>query len=214
MPEPPTRPRLRARYNERRDAVLQTAAKVYAERGYHATSMNELISATGLTAGGLYHYIESKERLLFSLFDQLMTPLLEQANAILETADRPEKQLRALVRVWLEHVEKYRHHMIVFQQEWRTLQDDPRWLEVRKQRRAFEDILRGLFDRMAADGVGPADPELARRALLAMVNSTAEWLDPDGPRTAHEIADAYSDLIIGKTRRKRATPATATSGHR
>ena len=104
MPGPPTRPALRARYDSRRQELLDTAARVFAERGYHATSIEDLIAATGLTRGGLYHYTDSKQGLLFGVLDELMDPLLEQARAIVAEPGTPEEHLRRVTRAWLAHV--------------------------------------------------------------------------------------------------------------
>jgi AcrR family transcriptional regulator len=79
MAAPPTRPALRRRYDSRRQEVIDVAARAFAERGYHATSMDDLSEATGLAPGGLYHYIGSKEQLLIAICDTLMDPLLERA---------------------------------------------------------------------------------------------------------------------------------------
>ena len=65
VPAPPDRPRLRARYDRRRQRVIDTAAGVIARRGFHATTVGDLVEATGLARGGLYHYIGSKDELLF-----------------------------------------------------------------------------------------------------------------------------------------------------
>ena len=59
---PPTRPALRARYEGRRQALIDAAAKLFAERGYEQTSIGDLSEATGLAAGGIYHYTSSKDR--------------------------------------------------------------------------------------------------------------------------------------------------------
>ncbi|WP_033296164.1 TetR/AcrR family transcriptional regulator [Amycolatopsis jejuensis] len=207
MPEPPSRPRLRDRYNKRRAAVLGSAAQVYADRGYHATSINELVEATGLQPGGLYHYIDSKENLLVSLFEQLTEPLAAITEEALETPDRPDRQLRALVRGWLRHVLEFRYHVIVFGQEWRSVRPDERFTEVRARLDTFDDVLGGLFDRMAADGIGPADPDLGRRALTAMVDATAQWYEPGDKRSPEDLAKAYCDLVIGSGRRRKTAAA-------
>jgi TetR/AcrR family transcriptional regulator, cholesterol catabolism regulator len=170
---------------------------------------NELVEATGLQAGCLYHYIDSKEMLLVSLFEQLVDPLAAMTAEILGTPDRPEPQLRALVGRWLEHVVAYRYHMIVFQQEWRSVRADEQFDHVRAQLDAFDGSLRGLFERMAADGVGPADPELGRRALVSMVNGTAQWYEPGDTQAPDDIAKAFCDLIIGSGRRRRAAAPAA-----
>ena len=91
---PPTRPALRERYDRRQERVVQVAAELFAERGYAATSMTDLSEATGLAAGGLYHYIGSKKQLLFRICDVLMEPLLAEARAIVATDEPAVTQLR------------------------------------------------------------------------------------------------------------------------
>src|SRR6516225_8830420 len=97
MPAPPTRPALRARYDRRRRAVADAAAAVFAERGYHATSIAALLEATGLTTGALYHYVTGRDELLVLICDELMDPLLERARAILSTDGPAQPALRELL---------------------------------------------------------------------------------------------------------------------
>lgn len=193
MPAPPTRPVLRERYERRRQEVLRTAAHEFAERGYHATSMDELSTATGLAAGGLYHYIGSKEQLLFAILGQLMDPLLERARCLEASEDPPAERLRALLRVWLAHIEDHHDHMLVFTRERRTLERDERWKQVRESRQAFEEIL----GRMVATAVPDGDTRLRVLALLGMVNHTAQWFRPGGRLSTDEIADGYWSIVVG-----------------
>src|SRR3954454_14471148 len=116
MPPAPSRPALRARYDRRHAEVVAPAARVFAERGFHATSMADLVEATGLTAGGLYHYIGSKDALLVAICDELMEPLLSRVREIVEEDGTGEELLRRIVREWTSHVEANRDHMLVFNQ--------------------------------------------------------------------------------------------------
>lgn len=195
---PPTRPALRERYDRRQRAIVDTAAEVFALRGYHATSMSELTEATGLAAGGLYHYIGSKEQLLIRICEQLMHPVIEEVGAIAARDDAPpERLLREAVRAWMTHVERHRSHMIVFQQERRVIEREPQWSAVRESRKAFERLLDELLARAERGGaLRAADRGLALRALLGMVNYTPQWFDPDGRLSAERIADGYCDLIV------------------
>src|SRR3954454_5457350 len=168
---PPTRPALRERYDRRYDEVVATAAHLFAERGFHATSMADLVEATGLTAGGLYHYIGSKDALLVAICDELMEPLLSRVREIVDEDGTGEELLRRVVREWTSHVEANRDHMLVFNQERHVLARGAQWREVRRQRKAFEELLAGVFARGEADGtLSFPDPGLAQRALLGMVN--------------------------------------------
>ena len=197
MPAPPDRPALRARYDAKQKAVVETGARLFAERGYHATSVSDLVEATGLASGGLYHYIGSKEQLLFRVFDELMDPLLEQAEEILDGGGDPEGRLRALLRTWMVHVEQHLPHMRVLQQEWHFVSGRPEWERVLAARRRFEAILAEVLDRVRAAGLLTApDPQLLQLAVLGMVNYTPQWFDPAGRLRAEQIADGYCDLLL------------------
>lgn len=209
MATAPTRPQLKERFERRRSEILDRCAAVFAERGYDGAAVEDLSAATGLTAGGLYHYIGSKEQALFAILNRLMEPLLVEARA-LET--RPglaaDERLRQLLRLWVNHVASHRDHMLVFNQERHVLERDrKRWREVRDSRRAFEEIL----DRMVVAAAGShradtmtggkdagAEPDLTvlRFAVLGMVNHTAQWLRPNGRLTPTEIADGYWRLVM------------------
>jgi AcrR family transcriptional regulator len=197
MASPPVRPALRERYDRRQQEVVDRAAHVFARRGYHATSIDDLIEATGLTRGGLYHYIGSKQELLFRIHEELLEPLLERARAILAEDADPETHLRRLVREWVEHVERHRDHMVVFDQERRTVEEEPRWAEVRRARKDFEDLLASVLERGRREGIFVlADPQLTLLALLGMVNYLPQWYDPTGRLDADAIATGYCDAVL------------------
>src|SRR5271155_3364740 len=133
-PAPPTRPRLRDRYNRRQDQIVRDAAAVFAERGYDQTPIQDLAAAIGLAAGGIYHYVSSKEKLLALICDQLMDPLLERARELLDSDAAAVDHLRALVHLWVSHAIEHRDHMLVFQQERHVIERGPQWSDVRSNR--------------------------------------------------------------------------------
>jgi TetR/AcrR family transcriptional regulator, cholesterol catabolism regulator len=199
---PPTRPALRARYEGRRAELIDAAAKAFADGGYKETSIADLSAATGLAAGGIYHYIGSKENLLIAICDDLLAPLLEEGREIVAAEDLPpEQQLRDLLRVWLAHVETHRAHMLVFAQERHLIEREPQWRAVRRQRKQFEELLDGILARGEADGsMAFADRSVTLFALLGMVNYTPTWLSPRGRLSADEVADGYCELILRSAR--------------
>ena len=194
---PPANPSLRARYDRRQAEVVTTAAHLFAERGFHATSVQDLVDATGLKPGGLYHYIGSKDALLVTICDELMEPILAAVREIAASDARADIQLREIVRAWMRHVETHRDHVLVFQQERHVLEHGPQWRKVRRQRKDFEEILADVLQRGEQAGAFQfADRDLALRALLGMVNHTAQWFRPRGRLTAEQIADGYVDLLL------------------
>jgi TetR/AcrR family transcriptional regulator, cholesterol catabolism regulator len=194
---PPNSPELRERYERRRREVIDAAAVVFAQRGYHATSIDDLIAATGLTRGGLYHYTASKADLLVGVVEELMEPLLKRAEEILAEPAPPEAHLRSLMGVWLEHVASHRSHVIVFGQERRTLEHDPRWDAVRQARERFEQLLGDVLARGASEGsFSIPDPQLGLLMLLGLVNYTPQWYSPAGRLAPEQIAERYCDMLL------------------
>jgi TetR/AcrR family transcriptional regulator, cholesterol catabolism regulator len=194
---PPTRPVLRDRYDRKQQMVVLQAARVFAARGYDQTSIQDLAEEIGLAAGGLYHYIGSKEQLLIRICDQLMDPLLERARELLATPAEPEAQLRALAGLWVAHVVEHRDHMLVFQQERHVIEAGAQWRDVRTSRKRFEALVDGVLAELEDDPRARfADRRVALSALLGMVNHTAQWFRPRGRLSAGEIAAGYAGLLV------------------
>jgi TetR/AcrR family transcriptional regulator, cholesterol catabolism regulator len=198
MPGRPTRPALQERYDRRRDEMIYAAAKVFAERGFDQTTMQDLAGSMGLATGAVYHYFGSKEQLLINICDQLMEPLLASAREIMLGDDLPEERLIALVRLWVACVVDHRDHMMVFQQERHTIERGAQWRGVRESRKAFERIVEHALEEACAVDRSGVDNRLSLLALLGMVNHTAQWYQPRGRFTPSEIADGYLKLVLGE----------------
>jgi AcrR family transcriptional regulator len=198
MPRPET-PTTRARWDARRAAVIKRAAHVFARRGYDQTSVPELAQALEQATGGIYHYFSGKEQLLIAICDQLMEPLLAEAEELV-AADLPAtEQLRDLVRCWVANVVDHQDHMLVFQQERHLIDHGAQWRAVRDSRKRFERLVQDVLARASAEADGPpVDPRLRLAALLGMVNHTAQWYRPRGRLSPEEIADGYVTLLLGE----------------
>jgi AcrR family transcriptional regulator len=196
MPARPSSPALRKRYDLRQQELVYAAAKVFADRGYDQTTMQDLASSIGLATGALYHYFGSKEQLLIKICDQLMEPLLAHARVIVAGDESPRDKLRELVRLWVATVVEYRDHMLVFQQERHAIEWGAQWRGVRQSRKAFERLVEHALEQAGAAGAADLDGRLALLALLGMVNHTAQWYKPRGRLRPNEIADGYLSLLL------------------
>lgn len=197
MASRPERPALRERYDRRQTAVVQQAARVFAQAGYDQTTVPALARSLGIGAGSLYHYFGSKEQLLIAICDELMDPLLVRADALLASERPAAEQLRELVHLWVAHVVAHRDHMLVFQQERHAIERGDQWRKVRDDRKRFERLLAALLGRVHAEGQTRIDdPRLCLAALLGMVNHTAQWYRPRGRLAVADIADGYLDVIL------------------
>jgi TetR/AcrR family transcriptional regulator, cholesterol catabolism regulator len=193
----PVREGSRRRYEERRDAVIDAAAHVFAKQGYDATTIDDLVAATGLQRGGLYHYIGGKQDLLIAIHERFLTPLLEQARAIAAQDLEPEPALRALAYALMDNIHHYRDQVTVFFHEWRTIEGDERWSQVRRERREFETIIADVLEQGRAAGVFRfADGRIALLGFLGMINYAPQWYEPRG-RVKHEaIAEQFCDIFL------------------
>ena len=197
MSSAPTRQSSRLRYEKRRQEIADVAARVFAERGYHGTSVSDLVSATGLQRGGLYHYINGKEELLSLVHQRFIEPLLEESRTVTAADAPPDKTLRMLMHVLLRNVEQYRNQVTVFLREWRYIKDHEAWEAIEGARKEYEEIVLGVLRRGSDEGMfSVADQKMAAMALLGMINYTYQWFDPEGRVSADELADQMSSIFL------------------
>lgn len=202
MSKAPTRPRGRPRTNHavRQREIVDIAARLFAERGYHATSINDLAQAAGLQRGGLYHYIGSKENVLFAIHERFIEPLLHQARAIEARDEAPEQALRSLAHALMHDIAEYRDQVTVFLHEWRTVtasDDDERVIRVRRARSEFEDVIARTLHRGQEQGAFQIGvPRLAVLGFLGMLNYTYQWYRPGAEFDPDAVAEAFCDFFV------------------
>ncbi len=186
---------------DRKTEIVAEAAQLFAAKGYHATSIQDLVDATGLQRGALYYYIENKKDLLFEIHKRFIEPLLEEAHRI-ELEYRPaDETLRELARALMVDIERFRNEVTVFLHEWSTIRDDPKWDTVRVARREFESVIERVLRSGIDDGIfSVQDVQIAKLAFLGMINGSYQWFDVEGRLSAGEIADCFSSIFLDGVR--------------
>jgi TetR/AcrR family transcriptional regulator, cholesterol catabolism regulator len=175
----------------RREQILEEAARLFSERGYHATSMRDIGDATGLLAGSLYAHIASKEDILHQIVLEAAHQFLTSLEALSAEDLRPEERLRRAMRAHVGVVADRREQAHVFHHEWNSL-TGPRRDEVRRLRNRYER----LWDRIVRELPGVTDPKFARLLVLSAANWTYTWYRPDGPMSPEEVADRFTGLLL------------------
>jgi AcrR family transcriptional regulator len=175
----------------RRDQILAVAARLFSERGYHATSMRDIGEATGILAGSLYSHIRGKEDLLFGIVQRAAESFLTGLEAVLATDAPAQEKLRLAMRAHVDVVAGDPEAARVFHHEWRALTGRRR-TEVRKLRRRYES----MWDGIVRDLPGATDPRAARLLVLSAANWTYTWYRPDGPMSPQQVADRFTDLLL------------------
>jgi AcrR family transcriptional regulator len=164
-----------ARYEPRREEIIDRAAILFAEKGYAATGVTEIGEAVGLGKGALYYYIGSKESLLVAIQDRVLQPLMARATQIVALDARPVVRLRILSEELLTVILTRVDHIWVYEHDYRYLTGENR-KRVLDQRRAFEGLIQGLLQEAIADGsLRDVDPHLATLQFLNLHNHTYQW---------------------------------------
>lgn len=187
---------LYADYDTRREAILATAAALFAQKGFFAASVAELAEACGTSKSLIYHYFPSKEDILFEVMDGYIQSLAEAAFRIELEAIPPEAKLRGLARDLLTlYAGSPDHHKIVFQ----DLQHLP--APRRAEIVAVQRQIIAMFDRLLANLVPALRGHERRRPMVMMffglLNSLFTWFDPAGPVTTETVADIAVDMFLG-----------------
>lgn len=197
------------RWERRRDEVVDIAARLFAERGYHPTTIDDLVEATGLTRGGLYHYISGKHDLLSQIHRRFIDPLLEQAEKIAAAGDPPEETLRQLAEALMTDIATYTDQVTVFLHEWRIIQEDPAWGDIRQSRKKFEGVIEQVLRRGIREGVFEvADVRLTVLAFLGMINYSYQWYSSSGRVSPTRLARTFMDIFIDGIRSGRPVERT------
>jgi AcrR family transcriptional regulator len=179
-----------------REEILVAAAQIFSQKGFHATSMQDIAGAVNLQKASLYYHVSSKQEILVDLLDRALDLLIERLEAVVNTEDPPDEKLRVAMRVYLATLDEYRDLASVLLLEHRSLEPQYHNRHVPRRDR-FEQIWRDLVKEGRDSGVfRPVDPSLAARALLGVMNWTVTWYHPNGALSAAEIAEMFVDLFL------------------
>lgn len=182
----------------RQAQILETAARIFCEKGFDKASMGDIADAVGLTKAGLYHHIGSKEELLFEIMSYGMD-LFEQnvLNRVMAIAD-PLERLKATLRGHVLLVTRDRpKEVTVILHESNALKGRYRdKINARKKR--YITLLEKTFRELVKSGAARrVDPTAAAFAMLGMVNWIYQWYEPGGKLDENALADGLSDVFLG-----------------
>ena len=180
--------------SSRRSQLTREAARLFAEKGYHGTSIGDLAQAMGVQKGSLYAHIASKHDLLYETMREGANAFHAALDEIPEDAP-PTEKIRHALRGHLRVVAEQLDVATVFVREWRYLEGEQRD-EILAERRRYEDRVRALFREGRELGVLRTDLDDATAALLSLsaANWAYTWLQPG--RDTDELADRFYNLLI------------------
>jgi TetR/AcrR family transcriptional regulator, cholesterol catabolism regulator len=200
---------------DHRQEILRTAARLFQQRGYDATSMNDVAAALRLSKGGLYHHFQSKDEILFEIMNHAMEITQERVVKPVHGIADPEERLRALIRRHIEVVLSPQDREItVMLHENHPLPPSLRKrINARKkeyvhfleklmaeaqQKRNEKNVKRASEHQSRTQSAkGRVSPRAAAFALLGMINWIYQWYKPEGELQAQNLIPQFTDLFFG-----------------
>jgi len=182
----------------KRDEILDVAAQCFADRSYHAASMNDIAAAGGTSKARLYHYYESKEAILFDLLDrytQRLLAVIGQAEATAQRRNLDERAaLHELVRSFLEEYETSATRHVALLHDTKFLGEHQRELILDRQRDVVSAVTRFLR-RAYPQRLTATNQTAIAMMLFGMINWTFTWLRPGGPMSYAAFAEEVIALL-------------------
>ena len=185
-----------ADYEERREAIVEHAARLFARTGFLGASVADLAAACQTSKSLIYHYYPSKEDILYAVMVSHLDQLSQDLAEVQAGSGSPQDRLRDLVHRFMGHYIGAADRQKVLLNELDSLPDERRMEIVRRQRLIIDytrDLLAEIDPALAAD-----KPRARVQAMLlfGMINWTHTWFDPDGPVSADEVADMALRLVV------------------
>lgn len=186
-----------SRYDQKHEFILRTAARIFAEKSYHSTSMRDISRATNVSLAGLYHYCKSKEELLFLIQDNCFGRVLERLEQRLEGVADPITKLGIFIENHLSFFAANMSEMKVLSHEAESLGGDLyTHVSTRKDNYAklARQILREVQETQQSEQ--QIDLTVATYALFGMMNWIYNWYDPTGKLNVSDLASNVMKLFL------------------
>ena len=184
------------------DDVTRAAVRLFAAQGYANTSVQQIVEAAGVTKGAMYHYFESKDDLLFAIYERMLSLQKSHLDEIIARGGPIDDVLRAVCIDVVETSIEFLPEGTVFFRSQHML-TWPRQQEVVRRRREYHDAFATLVRRGQDEGRYRTD--IPHAVLIAHffsdIHYLSHWYDPAGPESAAVVAEQLTDLFIAGIRR-------------
>jgi len=181
----------------RRARMCRTAAQLFRDRGYDATSVSDVARALGMTKAGLYHHFESKEALLFEIMMYGLERVRDEVIIPVRTVRDPEERLRQLIVRHARIATRGQGAIAHLGDEIRALPSAGR-RQIERRMRIYFDLIRDtLVELKAAGRLRDVDPTVATFGLLGMILWLPRWFRQGGRLDQEAVANEIANFALG-----------------
>jgi len=182
-------------YEERRIAIVDKAADLFAKRGFMGASVADLAKACNTSKSLMYHYFPSKEDILYEVMSSHIDQLIDDTNEVVDQGGPADQQFGKLIHAFLRHYVGAASRQKVLLNELAHLPAAQRQTIVGKQRQVIEATQKMLVTLMPTLVEDPVRARVETMLLFGMINWTHTWYDPDGVVKIDELAEMVLKTI-------------------
>ncbi|WJG12819.1 TetR/AcrR family transcriptional regulator [Gordonia sp. Swx-4] len=184
--------------SSRRDELLATAGRMFAENGLRSTTVRDIADAAGILSGSLYHHFDSKESMVDEILRRFLDDLFARYREIAGAGLPASETLRGLVVASFESIDAERNAVAIYQDEAKRLSGQERFGYIGELNVEFRQLWHAVLQRGVDDGEfrPDLDVELVYRFMRDTVWVAVRWYRPGGPMTVESIADQYLSIVL------------------
>lgn len=184
--------------------IMETSIRLFGEKGFTETSIQDIVDAIGVTKGTFYYYFSSKQELLKDIhLDYIETILKEQESIVNDPGRDCKTKMRDIIYMLIKNIQTRRQSARIFLREMRNLNGEH--VQQIKEKR---DEFRLNFQKLIETGIEKGElkshlrPDMITFGILGMTNWSYQWYRPDGGVSEEELADIYVDMILNGIQQK------------
>lgn len=184
-----------AQHQAKRDAVLHVAAQMFNERGFHATSLDDIAARLNVTKPTLYYYVKNKDAILLACVKKGLDMTLEGIDASRAAGGNAIDQLRACMRAYAEVVTQPFGMCLIRVGDEEV--PEPSRTELRRLKSEIDHAFRRLVEQGVQEGVlAPCDPKMAAFVIAGGLSWIGRWYQPQGAYSADQIIEQCTQLLL------------------
>lgn len=184
--------------SSRRDELLATAGRMFAENGLRSTTVRDIADAAGILSGSLYHHFDSKESMVDEILRRFLDDLFAKYRDIAAAGLSATETLRRLVIASFESIDAERNAVAIYQDEAKRLAGQKRFAYISELNVEFRQLWHAVLQRGVDDGEfrPDLDVELVYRFMRDTVWVAVRWYRPGGALSVEAIADQYLSIVL------------------
>lgn len=191
-------------------SILDAAAKVFREKGYHHASMSDIAKKTGLLKGSLYHHITGKEELLHLIVVEGLEIYTKSFQKIMKETEKPDEVVKKAITAFMDPIDVSFDRIFVFLNERNNLPKST-IKEANKQITDYENLWINIIERGKKLNVfkKDIDSKILCMAIFGVCQWTSRWFKPKGKYTGKELGEFYASFFLEGIRNREINPPSS-----